>query len=250
MQAEGQESPQYATVKSSAELGWSTLLAELRPYARSEGSGPVTPTAKIALVLGGSRKGIATYKIGGHWRSAQLTPGRIWLKPSGGKYDEAHISSKVQVLDLYLPAAVFRQLSDDYDLPTAADQSIRYEGGVQDEVINQIGLSLLSEMKSPTAAGRMLAETSSLLLAARLVHAHLDVGLTRSPIQSRHSLDSRRLRRVLDYVEAHLADDIAVADLANIACLGIFTSRARFPRPSACLRIAMSARGGWSGQRQ
>jgi AraC family transcriptional regulator len=30
------------------------------------------------------------------------------------------------------------------------------------------------------------------------------------------------VRRVLDYVEEHLCDDIAVADLANIACLSIF----------------------------
>jgi AraC family transcriptional regulator len=30
------------------------------------------------------------------------------------------------------------------------------------------------------------------------------------------------LRRVLAYIEEHLADDIAVADLANVACLSIF----------------------------
>jgi AraC family transcriptional regulator len=42
------------------------------------------------------------------------------------------------------------------------------------------------------------------------------------PIERRHRLDERRLRRVLDYVEEHLADDIAVADLANVASLSIF----------------------------
>jgi AraC family transcriptional regulator len=93
---------------------------------------------------------------------------------------------------------------------------------VQDEVINQIGRSVLSEMMSPTAAGRMLVETSSLLLAARLVHSHLDSGPVRLPIESRHRLDDRRLKRVLDYVEDHLSDDIAVADLAGVACLSIF----------------------------
>jgi AraC family transcriptional regulator len=30
------------------------------------------------------------------------------------------------------------------------------------------------------------------------------------------------LRRVLAYVEEHLAEEIAVADLANVACLSIF----------------------------
>jgi AraC family transcriptional regulator len=93
---------------------------------------------------------------------------------------------------------------------------------VQDELINQIGLSVLSEMTCPTAAGRMLVETSSLLLAARLAHAHSETGVIRSPIQSRHGLDDGRLRRVLAYVEEHLAEEITVGDLANVAGLSIF----------------------------
>ena len=221
MQAQRQEYPPYTTLKSSSDLGWSALAAELRSYPPSEGSGPVAPQARIGIVLGGS-EGIATYKIGGHWRSARTTPGLIWLQPKGGKRDEVCIASKVQVLDLYLPTALFTQLSNDYNLPTVPDRSIRDEGGVQDEVINQIGRSVLSEMMSPTAAGRMLVETSALLLAARLVHAHLDAGPVRLPIESRHRLDDRRLKRVLDYVEDHLSDDIAVADLARVACLSIF----------------------------
>ena len=111
---------------------------------------------------------------------------------------------------------------DDYNLPAVPGRSIRHSCGVQDAVINQIGLLVLSEMMSPTAAGRMLVETSSLLLAARLAHSHLETELIRSPIQSRHGLDAGRLRRVLAYIEEHLADDITVADLANVACLSVF----------------------------
>ena len=223
MRTKRTQASQYVTLKSSNDLGWPTLIAELRSYHRSEGSDPAAPMAKIAIVLGGSRKGTATFKMGGNRRSAELAPGSVWLKPSGGKHDEYDIASpKVQVLDLYLPASVFVQLSDDYSLPAKPDRSIHYGAGVQDEIINQIGLSLLSEMTSPTSAGRMFAETSSLLFAARLIHEHLDAGPIRSRIRSRHPLDDRRLKRVLDYVEQHVSDDIAVADLANVACLSVF----------------------------
>jgi AraC family transcriptional regulator len=51
---------------------------------------------------------------------------------------------------------------------------------------------------------------------------HARHSTVRSPIKSPHRLDDRRLRRVLAYVEEHLADDITVADLANVACLSIF----------------------------
>jgi AraC-like DNA-binding protein len=37
-----------------------------------------------------------------------------------------------------------------------------------------------------------------------------------------HRLDDRRAKRVLNYVDEHLFDDIAVVDLANVACLSVF----------------------------
>ena len=87
MQAQGQQDRPYVTHKSSIELGWSTLLAELRTYRSSAGSGPpVMPKAQIGTVLSGS--GTATYRTGKNSSSAQLTRGGICLKPSGGKYDE------------------------------------------------------------------------------------------------------------------------------------------------------------------
>jgi AraC family transcriptional regulator len=226
MQAQRQEDLKYPTstpLKSSNDLGWSTLFAELRSYSQREGPGPVAPHAKISITVRGSDEGLVTCKVGGSWWSARPTTGSIWMKPIGGKYDEAHIRSpKVQVIHLCIPNVVFARLMDDYNLPAVPARSIRYSCGAQDELINQIGLSVLSEMMSPTAAGPMLVETSSLLLAARLAHSHLETGLIRSPIQSRHGLDDGRLRRVLAYVEEHLAEEITVGDLANVACLSVF----------------------------
>jgi AraC family transcriptional regulator len=87
---------------------------------------------------------------------------------------------------------------------------------------SEIERRLADKMMCPTAAGRMLVETSSLLLAARLAHTHSETELVRRPISSRHRLHDGRLRRVLAYIEEHLAEDITVADLANVACLSIF----------------------------
>jgi AraC-like DNA-binding protein len=65
----------------------------------------------------------------------------------------------------------------------------------------------------------------------RWVGVNLDVGVNlgvfkcaelASPESSTNPPDNRRLRRVLNYIEDHLADEIAVADLANVACLSIF----------------------------
>jgi AraC family transcriptional regulator len=227
MQAQRQGDPEYpksTLLKSSHDLGWSTLIADLCSHSRYKGPGAAAPAdADVGIVVRGSDEGHLTYKFAGRWQSARPTTGSIRLRPIGRTCDEARIwSPTVEVLHLYVPTVAFARLTDDYNLPAVPGRSIRQSCGVQDELINQIGLSVLSEMMCPTAAGRMLVETSSLLLAARLVHTHSETALVRPPIQSGHRLDDGRLRRVLAYVEEHLADDITVADLANVACLSIF----------------------------
>ena len=228
MQARRQEDLKYPSstqlLKSSNDLGWSTLTAELRSHSRYEGPGAAAPAdAEVGIIVRGSDQGLLTYKLAGTWQSVRPTTGSIRLRPIGRADDEVRICSpKVEVLHLYVPTVAFAPLMDDYNLPPIPGRCIRDSWGVQDELINQIGLSVLSEMMCPTAAGRMLVETSSLLLAARLAHSHFETGLTRPPIPSGHRLDDGRLRRVLAYIEEHLADDIAVADIANVACLSIF----------------------------
>jgi AraC family transcriptional regulator len=228
LQAQRHEELKYPSstelLRSSNELAWSTLIANLHSHSRYEGPGAAPPAnAEVAIVVRGSDEGFVTCKVGGSWQSARPTTGSIWLRPMGRKSDEVRIgSAEVQVLHLYMPGGVFARLMGDYNLPAVPGRSIRHSCGVQDELINQIGLSVLSEMTCPTAAGRMLVETSSLMLAARLAHAHSETELIRLPILTPHRLDDVRLRRVLAYVEEHLAEDITVDDLANVACLSIF----------------------------
>jgi AraC family transcriptional regulator len=125
-------------------------------------------------------------------------------------------------MHLYLPTTLFRRLSDDFNLPGAPAHSIRYVAGIQDEVIDQIILSILSEMTNETAAGRMYVETASLTLAARIIHGYCDSGSCMPTTPASHRLGHVRLRRVLDYIAEHIADEITVEELARVACLSTF----------------------------
>lgn len=221
-----QGGPSYPTstlLNSSKDMGWSGLFVELRSHGRSEGPGSAALHAEVALTLHGGGEGQVACKVGGSWRAVRPTTGTIWLRPIGAKSDVALISApRVQVMHMYVPALIFSRLADDYDLPASAGRSIRYSCGVQDQVINQIGQTVLSEMTHPTAAGRMLVETSSLFLAARLTHSYLEATNIRPHAPGYHGLDATRLRRVLEYIDMHLAQDFSVGDLAEVACLSIF----------------------------
>lgn len=221
-----QGGPSYPTsmlLNSSKDLGWSTLSAELRSHGRCDGPGTEALHAEVAITMQGVSEGQVACKVGGSWRAVRPTTGTIWLRPIGARSDVALISApKVQVMHMYVPALVFRRLADDYDLPASPGRSIRYSCGVQDPIIGQIAQTVLSEMMHPTAAGRMLVETSSMFLAARLAHSYLEATSAQPQARGCHGLDARRLRRVLDYVDMRLTDDVTVADLAKVACLSIF----------------------------
>jgi len=152
----------YDVLQSSSELGWSNLFAEVRSYGRGGGTHPADPETKIAILLDGS-EGTSVCRIGGSWRLSEHIPGNVWVKPMGGKYDEGYTATAttIRVLNLHLTASVFTQLGDYYGLPAALARSVRYVCGEQDEVVNQIGLSVLSEMMTPTAAGRIRGNSLS-----------------------------------------------------------------------------------------
>ena len=210
--------PTSALLGSSAELGWSTMSAELRSHGVSETPLIVPQHTEICLAVVGNNTGLVRRTGAGQCQHTVPRTGAIWLSPIRVGDNEITITAPIpQTLHLFLPAALFDRLSDDFNLPAAPAHSIRYVAGIRDEVIQHIGCSILSELTNETAAGRMYVEAVSLTLAARLLQKYCDSGACAPTESSAHSLDRIRLRRVLDYIAANIEDDITLVNLAGIA---------------------------------
>jgi AraC family transcriptional regulator len=209
--------PTSALLASSAGLGWSTLSVELRFHGVIEAPAIVPQHVEICLVVAGNKDGLVRRTGAGFCQEAIPKTGAIWLSPAGvGK--EIVITAPIpQTMHLYLPTALFDRLKDDFNLPVAPAHSIRHAVGIGDDLIDQIGRSILSELTVETAASRVYVEAASLTLAARLLQKHCDSGACASTLSSAHTLDQIRLRRVLDYIAANIADDITLVTLAGIA---------------------------------
>ena len=88
-QRQGERYPKTTLLKSSKDLGWSTLLAELHSHGRYEGPGAAAPThADVGIIVRGSDEGLLTYKFAGSWQSTRPTTGSIHLRPIGVNSDE------------------------------------------------------------------------------------------------------------------------------------------------------------------
>jgi AraC family transcriptional regulator len=220
--------PTSALLASSAGLGWSTISVELRSHGVSEAPAIVPQHVEICLVVAGNKDGLVRRTGAGFCQEEMPKTGAIWLSPAGvGK--EIVITAPIpQTMHLYLPTALFDRLKDDFNLPVAPARSIRLAVGIGDDVIDQIGRSILSELAVETAASRMYVEAASLTLAARLLQKHCDSGACASTESSAHGLDHIRLRRVLDYIAANIGDDITLANLARIAGYSTFHFARKF----------------------
>jgi AraC family transcriptional regulator len=206
---------------SSVGRGWSGIAAELRAHPVREVA-PFNPVyTEVTIAIRGC-SGLVRRTGGGERQETRSEVGKIWLSPAGVGMDDICITAPhEEVLHLYLPAQPFSSLAND-DMLRIGAHSLRYLADIKDEMIRQIGLVILSEMTSETAAGRMLVETSALALAARLAHSYAEPVSVRPQRFRSHRLDETRLRRVLDYIAQHLDEDITVAQLAGVACLSPF----------------------------
>jgi AraC family transcriptional regulator len=220
--------PTSAWLASSAGLGWSTVSAKLRSHAVGEAPpGNVLQDVEICLVVSGNDDGVV--RRTGAETHQQAGPR---LSPAGVGDNEIAIAAPTpQTLHLYLPAALLDQLKDDFNLSVVAPaHSIRHVTDIRDEVVQHIGFSILSELTSETAASRVYVKAASLTLAARLLQKYFH-GEARTPIESSpHGFDPVRLRRVLEHISGNIGDNIALADLAEIAGYSPFHFARKFTR--------------------
>jgi AraC family transcriptional regulator len=207
---------------SSRDLSWRGLAADLRRHPAGE-LPPFQPThLEIGIAVACHAECVVTRRGDNLWQRAQVEPGIVWLCPSGVLEEHIRISHWHDVLHLYLPAERFAQHSEARGGAEVHPDSIRYLGGLNDELLRRGGESLVTEMRAPTSSGRLLAEDVALTLTARIVERYASGVRRGAPVRPRHMLTEHRLRRVLQYMVEHLEDDIGLDDLATVAGLSVF----------------------------
>lgn len=87
----------------------------------------------------------------------------------------------------------------------------------QDALIQQIGLTLLSESSSETPAGRLYADS---LIQTLTLHLLKNYTTANAASENMHGgLSGYKLRRVKEFIDANLEEDLSLAEIASIAVL-------------------------------
>ena len=207
---------------TSAGRGWSGLLAER--WRNSEGDlGEVeVRDTEIIVMIDGTlpirRRGDGKLEL------CHAVPGTVWLCPDGVREDMIRLYGEVrESIHLFLPAsslsaAALGEIGVDPD-----KVGLRYEGGFRDPLIEQIARAIRAEMLDPAPGGKMLVETLASALGVHILRHRSSLNPASVVLpEARGALDPRRLRRVMDLIEAHPAEELTVERLAAEACLSPF----------------------------
>jgi AraC family transcriptional regulator len=131
------------------------------------------------------------------------------------------VEGSSEAMHVYIPMTRVDRFASD-ELETAAPPRIRDFFAVVDPWLQGYFQILASELEIFGRAERsadplFLAQTEHLLLR-HLLSWHADASASAGTYRS-NPLPSRLMRRVQAYVDAHLADEICLADLADLACM-------------------------------
>lgn len=95
----------------------------------------------------------------------------------------------------------------------------------RDRQLESIGWAMKSELEMGSPSGSLYLDGLALSAVARLVAGHSSVTIEEP---RRGGLDGRRLKKTLEFIEAHLAEDLSLTRLARVADMSVSHFRAGF----------------------
>ncbi len=198
---------------------WTNLRVEHRRLQAGAQTAVELACTEIVLMLSG-RAGVR--RIGdGEMQEMPALPGMSWICPVGTHETQIEISAEMECLHLYLPPTLIAHSAlADYDLDPSRVE-LAYAGGFADPMMLQIGAAFRGLLgRGPQPTDRLFVDGMQAALAAHLL-GNYTVDRWQPPNRT-PSLDPKRLKRVIGFIEARLSNDIALDDLAAEACLSPF----------------------------
>lgn len=136
-----------------------------------------------------------------------------------GEYPRAVFRGDWQILHMYVPTALVTAIAETENV-TARPETIELicHKGTHDAAIERIGLQIIKEAREGLAFSKLRVDALGQDLVIHLLRARSNLTID-ALSKCLGGLAPWQLNRVTDYLMAHLADDVALAELATIAGL-------------------------------
>jgi AraC family transcriptional regulator len=196
-------------IAQSTDSGWQSL------YAAKFREAPLSVTEPAighpSLIYHLVRPTRVTRKLDGIRAERTLIgPGRFCVTPGDAAAHWQH-SGNPEILQLYVRQSVFERAAEEMFGGTAA---LVPRFAIVDPLLEQLAIAVLDALRDGRADDRLYVETVAQLMAVHLARAHSSRGSVGQRHESPDGLSSARVRRLLDYIEQHLGEDLSLESLA------------------------------------
>jgi len=201
----------------SSDATWPGALVRWWRDVEPDISQPPLDHHYVTMHLGGAKR--VERRGEGGTRVVDIEAGALSIVPAGAAF-QWNTRGPVEFAHLYLGPKAIDLVSAEEFGRDAATLCLEDRLGVRDPLLQALFLTILEEIAVLSACSRLYLDTLLQSLMLRLLRTY--AAAPSAPLRARHSLAPARLRRVLDFIETNLADDIALADLAAVAAISPF----------------------------
>lgn len=171
---------------------------------------------EVNINLGGK---LTTEKISASGKCVRTkgAAGNLCLTPAG-QIIGAHWETTLDNMGILLDPNFVRRTAAENRFSQSFEFTEIYKK--EDSLIQHIGLALLAETESETPAGRLYADSLIQTLTLHLLKNYSTAHLKSETVHG--GLSGYKLRRVQEYVNAHLDEDLSLSEIAAAADLSQF----------------------------
>ena len=206
-------------VLTSAGHGWDGVT--LQRYQILPGVIDFPPPRDHRLVIHLSGAALIEGTTNGHRERWWFDSGCAALTPACLPVTRS-IKGRVDIMHIYLAPALVEEVAAEAYGADPARVHLLERVAVFDELLNQLGRLLLVEAEAHAPGGRLVANTLARALAVHLLRRHSSLAPQASEAfkPPGSAMPGWQLRRVIEHMHAHLAEDLSLAQLAAVGGLG------------------------------
>ena len=199
--------------------------------------------SKHVLVIPTRNRAVLDWKMNGRTKSAQFFPGDMIVNPQGN-FVAPRWSEEVEFLLLGIDSSFVEKCADEL---ASSRMEIVPTFHFRDDLLRSLVLSLASEFERKEPPDRFYADSLAQALVAHLFKKYSAGGRLPSPPKGR--LSPRKLLLVTDYIQAHLADEILLSEMARLVDLSPshFSTLFRQATGRSPHQYLMARRVEWAG---
>jgi len=196
-------------ISHSTDVGWRSLYAAKFREAPLSASEPAIGHPSLIYHL--ARPTDVSRKLGGERVERSLIgPGRFCVTPGDASAHWQH-SGNPEILQLYLRSSVYERAAEEM-FGTSSTLVPRF--AIVDPLLEQLAIAVLDALRDGAADDRLYIETIAQLIGVHLARAHSSRPRAPRNGDALDGLSRARVRRLVDYIEQHLGEDLSLEALA------------------------------------